>query len=1225
MGRVINNATDARPEAKYGEWGAEAYRNGLNSYSGSETEYRLWFELARNLGLKADNRSLPDMINTLSEEDRSGLLKLDNETLNAAFILGLEYMDNLRIAEIKANSHSKGEGSSGVSSVERVKISENAKKILGQSQLKAIKRLQALSRLLSGYAFVVETAEDNPLLIGANGYIDRDHNIIHINIEAGRVIEQIGDYALDAALTHEVGHSIKENAPRLFEELKSFVHKEFFPGQSWDAIVERRQRQYQTALNAAAEKNNTEARSFTWEDAEEEVVCNSLGKMLTSKRVMESLSTEHRTLFGRIWRAIKNFFARITGRMSSAGEYANKTTEQRIVEQGVKSKQAELERLFVNALKVANSNAAARSDARLAAKDIPTDDSNVAKSNEKSALTNTNSENVHVSGENSGDLLVLPNKNDRYSLPEALKSLGEYDAARVRHIESSGKDRVVRDYNQIKAFINHSKVNPPFERIHIGIISDKTAELVKKRTGENIEGYDFVLSSNFVFHIYDSHGNEATEAPRGQKAVDDANIENIIEAVIDPDDVSLVSNSTGTALRFEKVLEGRNVAITITSTKKSTLTLKSAWIINEKSGGRTPSANANALAGTPEANSRSSTDNSITDSAEKSNSFAEKFSQFPEEVTSVLSQKQVEALSEREIRGDDLLDAADLAREILAVDGEITADAKAVLYHGTTHENAKKIIASGKMFGKEDALFFSTKKDGIVLDYGEAVVEAQIPLEKLRLNDVFDDEVHLTMAVKPNTLTNIRFSRADEAGKISEGMSDKARYELLKNRKLYNIPTVTDIPAVVLEKIPEISSWEDINKYLGKDKRSLVKKLLKEFGVFDRGYFNEDVKLHFEFSRNNFEESFSKQKRNYIEFSKIFSAFDAVIESAVGIEVHNRSNYKIDPTLNNVFVLMSAYQDGDFIIPVKLEVKQFKDKQNTLYVAISLEKIKKTEVSGQGNTENGVTQNSRSVNISIARIFEKINPSDKNFIKYIPDGFLNEEQRAAKKTALTEDFLKNRPRISKSLADKLNREALADAFLTLAETDEERVAVRKYRREIDKLDVLIDERGALQRRFDKLKGKKGLAGERTEVNARIKAIDDYITRHDAKLLELSTAKPLRDLVSRAQRQTGSGATKNTATEVTMSRGKLNRERAEFMHDKVYTKKDAQRALEKINDFKNISGKTKNELFDELWQGLNGVENEFERTEFIRGMTDTLWECPFLFGVKEDYSRKALPA
>ena len=37
---------------------------------------------------------------------------------------------------------------------------------------------------------------------------------------------------------------------------------------------------------------------------------------------------------------------------------------------------------------------------------------------------------------------------------------------------------------------------------------------------------------------------------------------------------------------------------------------------------------------------------------------------------------------------------------------------------------------------------------------------------------------------------------------------------------------------------------------------------------------------------------------------------------------------------------MIAYRDGGYIIPVKLEAKKFKDKQNTLCVAISLEKIK---------------------------------------------------------------------------------------------------------------------------------------------------------------------------------------------------------------------------------------------------------------------------------------------
>ena len=246
-------------------------------------------------------------------------------------------------------------------------------------------------------------------------------------------------------------------------------------------------------------------------------------------------------------------------------------------------------------------------------------------------------------------------------------------------------------------------------------------------------------------------------------------------------------------------------------------------------------------------------------------------------------------------------------------------------------------------------------------------------------------------------------AKSDYVAKITADMTEEERYEALKKRSINHIPLATTLPVSVLEKIPEISSWEDINTRLGKEKRNLIQKLAKEFGVIDKEYFNEDIELSFEFSGNNFRESYNKQKHNYIEFAKMFSVFDSVIESAVGVEVHNRPNYKPDPTLDNVYVLMSAYQDGDFIIPVKLEIKKFKDKQNTLYVAISLEKIKKTEVWKQGDTKNGVTQGSRSVDISIADIFRKINPSDKDFLKYIPDGFLDDRQKAAKNGALYSD------------------------------------------------------------------------------------------------------------------------------------------------------------------------------------------------------------------------------
>ena len=61
--------------------------------------------------------------------------------------------------------------------------------------------------------------------------------------------------------------------------------------------------------------------------------------------------------------------------------------------------------------------------------------------------------------------------------------------------------------------------------------------------------------------------------------------------------------------------------------------------------------------------------------------------------------------------------------------------------------------------------------------------------------------------------------------------------------------------------------------------------------------------------------------------------------------------------------------------------------------AVALESIKIDEVDTQGNTEIGVTkQYARSSYISVAELFGKINLSDESFIKYIPDGFLNEAQ-----------------------------------------------------------------------------------------------------------------------------------------------------------------------------------------------------------------------------------------
>lgn len=198
-----------------------------------------------------------------------------------------------------------------------------------------------------------------------------------------------------------------------------------------------------------------------------------------------------------------------------------------------------------------------------------------------------------------------------------------------------------------------------------------------------------------------------------------------------------------------------------------------------------------------------------------------------------LKRNQIRAIEARGVKGDSLLNAIDLAEEILAVNGEITDDGKAIVYHATSLENAHKIIESGKMFGKEDNLFFSTKSDGEILGYGDSIVEAQIPLEKLQLNDVFAEEVHLTMSVKPNTLTNIRFSLKDKYFyRLTDGQVKKA----LANYTKFKVYSKVDAESIINNVLGNYMSFgESYGVISGKTKNEVIEMLWRGLNTAEPG------------------------------------------------------------------------------------------------------------------------------------------------------------------------------------------------------------------------------------------------------------------------------------------------------------------------------------------------------------------------------------------------------
>ena len=107
---------------------------------------------------------------------------------------------------------------------------------------------------------------------------------------------------------------------------------------------------------------------------------------------------------------------------------------------------------------------------------------------------------------------------------------------------------------------------------------------------------------------------------------------------------------------------------------------------------------------------------------------------------------------------DELLNCLDLIQTIIEKSGEVDEEGYVRLYHATNSESAQNIIHEQKMYGKENGIFFSTKADGQILCYGNTIIEALIPVEKLILDDEFEDELHFKVYSSTNKKVSLKLS-----------------------------------------------------------------------------------------------------------------------------------------------------------------------------------------------------------------------------------------------------------------------------------------------------------------------------------------------------------------------------------------------------------------------------------------------------------------------------------
>lgn len=257
---------------------------------------------------------------------------------------------------------------------------------------------------------------------------------------------------------------------------------------------------------------------------------------------------------------------------------------------------------------------------------------------------------------------------------------------------------------------------------------------------------------------------------------------------------------------------------------------------------------------------------------------------------------------------------------------------------------------------------------------------------------------------------------------ITLGMTEEERYQELKDR---SILVYSDMKSGEYE-----GDIDKIKEYTGKTMNE-VKKVLRDLatklGILDKNMKTPEVDIEFSFTKRSGLMVSANHQMDYggghVEFAKALINLDEILEDAVLLEIHGdkyKGTIRENRNLERVYVLFGAFQDGNDVIPIQMEIKKSDADGNRLYLLVSMTKIK-AGVKGEAVENNqalrllpadetGVIE-TRSADAEhgsllpastyrLADIFKEINVADKNFLKYVPDGFLNKGQKEAKADAL---------------------------------------------------------------------------------------------------------------------------------------------------------------------------------------------------------------------------------
>ncbi len=193
---------------------------------------------------------------------------------------------------------------------------------------------------------------------------------------------------------------------------------------------------------------------------------------------------------------------------------------------------------------------------------------------------------------------------------EVRYSLRKYTQKELNNWSSSKRIVIYENDDQYRWFIRKSLSDNSYtQKMYFGAISQDLAALIKINVGLNIENFNCTISANEIRKIMKDHGNDASEAPRGQRAITENDFVNIPHIIQAPEKIVLSPNlyNGKPVINFTKNINGKVTISAVVSDKHLDLFVQTAYASIKKGNLATPTGEQ-APINTPEA-SRSTVSN----------------------------------------------------------------------------------------------------------------------------------------------------------------------------------------------------------------------------------------------------------------------------------------------------------------------------------------------------------------------------------------------------------------------------------------------------------------------------------------------------------------------------------------------------------------------------------------------------------------------------------------